>query len=483
MFRSYLIAAGAALLCTTATAQQKLDPSRMFPITTPIKNAGTVDVTTGKWTKPNQSTKLGSQTVFNNTCSWTTQAYYAGFDWCEENYDEGRIPSPSDPNAPSGAEVNNNITSVQVSYCTFAGPLGAAGYDMDLAFFDNLGGNCVGTVPPTPVAGGIPAHPNLSAGGYLALGGLGLPGSTAIGFQACWLVTLNTSNAGLVIIGDSDGIYDGAAATDDFTWMQRQNTTVGALQQASPDGFFISGEPATGGFGACSYNIPCGVDAISGLTCGTGLDAFDNSWINVDGIGVGASNQPAGCINSVAQYGFGTNCYFFGGYPTNPFASYWLVLGSDGRGTVGTNYCAQSKATTVAGCTASIGITDNTLATGVWQTTNIPRAAGLGTGTVLGIYIYTNGVGIGQSAFSANVAFGTLCLAGFKRSSPACAPATLPGAAAGVCNTGFLSTAVNCNAGALGITVGQDVNAQLWYRDPGSVGDANFSDAIFYTVQ
>ena len=148
-----------------------------------------------------------------------------------------------------------------------------------------------------------------------------------------------------------------------------------------------------------------------------------------------------------------------------------------------TTYCPQAKATTVAGCTASLTAADLTLATGTWDTTNIPRAAGLGTGTALGIYMYTSGVGIGQSAFSSNIPFGTLCLAGFKRSSPACAPAILPGAMAGVCNAGNLSTAVNCSGGALGINVGDDVNVQLWYRDPGSVGDANFSNAIFYTVQ
>src|SRR5687767_3643996 len=137
--------------------------------------------------------------------------------------------------------------------------------------------------------------------------------------------------------------------------MQRQNTTVGALQQANPDGFFISGEPVTGGYGACSYNIPCGIDAISGLTCGPGLDSFDASWINVDGIGVGASNTVAGCANAVSQYGFGTNCYFFGHYPGAPLNSYWLVLQGDARPNIGcltSCYCVQTKPTTVPGCFA-----------------------------------------------------------------------------------------------------------------------------------
>jgi hypothetical protein len=474
MFRSYLIAAGAALLCTSAAAQQKLDPSRMYPITTPIKNAGTVDVTTGKWTKPAQQVKAGSSVIFNNTCSWQTQAYYGGFDWCEDNYDEGRIPSPSSPSAPAAAQASQNILSVQISYCTFTGPAGAGGYDMDVAFWDKLGGDCAGTVPPTPPA------VSTTATAYFPLAGLGLPGSTTFGFQACWVVTLDTSNTGFVLQSDGEGTFDGVGADDKFVWMQRQNQTVGALQiPGTPDGFFISGEPATGGFGACSFGIPCGIDAVTGDTCGTGLDSFDASWINVDGVGVGSSGQPAGCANTVAQYGYGTNCYFFGGYPSNPLASYWLILEGDNRGGA-TVYCAQSKATSVAGCIASYTVADLSLATGVWSTTNIPRDASLGTGAVVGLYLYTAGVGNGQSGFSANIPFGTLCLTGTSRSGPA----VLPGAVGGTCNVGPMNVAP-AGLTTPAVAVGQDINAQFWYRDPlpANSGNANLSNACFYTLQ
>ena len=470
-----IAAIAAASFALPLAAQQRLDPSRMYPITSPIRDAGIVDVTTGRWSKPTQGQTKGTELfLYNNTCSWTAQAYFAGFDWCEENYDEGRIPS-NDPagSPPPGAKDNNTILSIQVSYCTFAGPLGANGYDMDLAFYDTLGGDCVGGVPPTP------PPVSTTATAYIPLGGLGLPGSTAFGFQACWLITLDMSNSGMVLQGDGEGTFDGVAADDKFIWMQRQNTTVGALQQANPDGFFISGEPATGGYGACSYNIPCGIDAIGGNTCGTGLDTFDASWINVDGIGVGASGQPANCINTVAQYGFGTNCYFFGGYPAGPLASYWLIMEGDARdGAIIVN-CVQTKPTSVPGCFAFLTAT-NLTTSGVWTATNIPAAV---PSTVVGIYIYTDGVGIGQSPVNFTVPFGTLCLAGFKRSAPTCAPATLVGAQAGICNAGPMTTAVACNGGALGIAVGEDVNVQLWYRDPGAAGNANLSNALYYTVQ
>lgn len=150
-----------------------------------------------------------------------------------------------------------------------------------------------------------------------------------------------------------------------------------------------------------------------------------------------------------------------------------------------TVYCTQSKPTSVPGCTAKLSVTDFTLASGVWSATDIPRDATAGTGTSLGIFIYTRGVGIGQSATSLSVPYGTLCLSGFLRSAPACSPALVAGAVGGVCNVGPMTTAVNCSGGALGIAVGEDVNVQLWYRDPkgGAGGDANFSNAIFYTVQ
>src|SRR5687767_11212643 len=107
MFRLFSVAACAALLCGMAAAQHSLDRSRLYPVTSPIRNAGTVDVTTGKWTKPTQQVKAGGQTIFNNTCTWTTLNYYESFDWCMQNYDEGRIPSPTAPNAPSGAQAFN----------------------------------------------------------------------------------------------------------------------------------------------------------------------------------------------------------------------------------------------------------------------------------------------------------------------------------------------------------------------------------------
>jgi hypothetical protein len=142
------------------------------------------------------------------------------------------------------------------------------------------------------------------------------------------------------------------------------------------------------------------------------------------------------------------------------------------------SYCTQAKATSVPSCVPALTASNTSLATGSWNVSNVPLGPGV-TATV-GIYIYTDGVGIGQSAFSQVIPFGTLCLQGFKRSSPACSASVFSGTQ----NTcvGTFSTAVNCNAGALGIAVGEDVNVQCWYRDPPNVANANFTNAIFYTV-
>lgn len=141
-------------------------------------------------------------------------------------------------------------------------------------------------------------------------------------------------------------------------------------------------------------------------------------------------------------------------------------------------YCTQTKPTSVPGCTAVLGVSDLTLG-GSWVMSNLPL--GPSEVTTKGIFIYTSGIGIGQSSFNVQVPPGTLCLQNFKRSSPACAFGVYNGSS----NTcvGTISLPINCSAGALGLSVGDDVNVQGWYRDPPLVLASNFTDAIYYTIQ
>ncbi len=294
MMTGRLLAAGVLiLLAGELAAQQRIDPSRLHPIRRPPRHAGTVDVTTGKWTKPSHAAttqKAGAlQTIYKNNCTWAGGGYYAQFESCEWNFDEGRVPSTSDPNAPSGAQDAQAIQEFQVSYCTYV-PTSSlpTGYEMELAFYDKNNGNCAGAIPqqPPPVS--------TQATAYFDLSGLGLPGSTGSGFQACWIVTVDVSNSGWVMASDGEGTFDNDPANDKFIWAQAQNSATSPFAgYPTPDGFILAGEPNTPpGYGSCSYNIPCGTDAIFGNTCGTGLDTWDGSWINVDGVPVGPIPPP-----------------------------------------------------------------------------------------------------------------------------------------------------------------------------------------------
>jgi hypothetical protein len=482
MFRSSLIAAGAVLLCSTAAAQQRLDPARMVPITGPIKDAGTVDVTTGKWTKPSHQAhntqKSGTSiiTVFKNNCTWTGGGYYAGFQSCEWNFDEGRVPSTSDPNAPSGAQDMNVMESFQFSYCTFV-PTSSlpTGYDAEVAFYDNNNGNCVGLVAqqPPPVSAQATAYFNLAV--------LGLPGSTGAGFQACWLITANVSNSGWVMASDGEGTFNNNQATDKFTWAQAQNSANTPAASPTPDGFIITGEPNTApGYGSCSYSIACGTDAIFGNTCGTGLDAFDNSWINVDGVAAGstAGALPA-CPDSVAQYGFGTNCYYFGGWPTNPFASYWLVLKA--RGDAGPDIFCTAR-TTSCGSVPTIGgpagSLDLNAGTGTFNVTNGPCPDPPAGGP--GILIHT---AAGEDLTPSSLPFGFLCInTPFFRGPVATAVSGGPTNCDANYTWNFGLYAAT-NAGLFGLVAGNTLHMQPWCRDPANSvnppgGVANLSTGL-----
>ena len=465
MFRSSLIVAGAALLCSTAAAQHSLDAARKMPITVPIKDAGTVDVTTGKWTPANTASKKAVQTIFNNTCTWSIAGYYSGLGECEDSYDEGQVPSTGNPFfLGSGANDSQEVTSVQIAYCTY-NVTTVSGADITLAFWDKLNGDCVGGIPPTPPSWAT--SPLVTA--YLPLAGLGLPGSTANGSQACWTVTLDTANTGFTLASDGEGTFDNLGSEDKFIWGKRFNDVTPVI--GSANGFIISGDPGYAIPGSCSYNIPCATDALYGNPCGTGFGADDGEWINVDGVGVNSSaGTPAGCTSSVAVYGYGTNCYFFNGYPTNPFASYWLVLEGEG-GTGGTTPFCNSRPSSLPGCTPTLTAGGNQVSkTAPGTPLSVTAAPVPGGGGKPGILIYTKN---GVTANPINTPFGELCLMSFLRAG---AFPAVPGGTSGVCD-GTYSWDFQAIALFYGqIAAGDSIDIQAWYRDPQNPGTANFTN-------
>jgi hypothetical protein len=471
MFRSSLIVAGAALLCSTALAQHDLGSGRLVPVTSPIKNAGTVDVTTGRWTAPGTSTKAAPTNVFNNTCTWTTAAYYAAFGECEDSYDEGRVPSASSPGTHVGAQASQKILELEFQYCTFnATPAG--GMNMEIAFWNKLNGNCIGGIPVN--------HSNTSGGAqwttlanfYLDTSGLALPGSTSNGFQACWLVTLDVSGLGWTLASDGEGTFDNLQDQDKFIWGKRINDkSPGGTAQ--PNGFILSGDPTFSTPGNCTYTNPCQTDAFTGLPCGTGLDAWDGSWINVDNVAPNAATlPPAPCLPGVAAYGYGTNCYWFGGYPTNVFDSYYLRLQGDVVGGGPAHFCT-SKPASLPSCVPGLNGTGTTVSktSGTYTVTATPVPGGAGKP---GILIWTK---FGLLGTPVNTSFGFLCLSQFQRAGAF--PAS-PGGTNGVCN-GTYSWPFQSIVASFGtIAPGNSLHTQAWYRDSGfpPPGNANFTQGI-----
>jgi hypothetical protein len=460
--------AGMALLGPLAAAQHELGAARRIPITAPVKNAGKVDVTTGRWTPATPGAKATLVNVFNNTCTWTVTNYYAAFGECEDNYDEGRVPSPASPGTHAGAMSQQKIAEIEIGYCTYnATPAG--GMNMELAFWNKLNGNCIGNVPVhhSNTSGG--AQWNTLANFYLDTSGLALPGSTSNGFVGCWMVTLDVSGLGWTLASDGKGSFDNLEDQDKFVWGMRINDqSPGGTSK--PNGIMLSGDPNYSAPGQCTYTNLCQVNIYTGLACGTGLDAWDGSWINVDNVGVGAPNlPPAPCLPGVAAYGYGTNCYWFGGYPTNVLASYYLRLAAE----VGPSQFCTSKPSSLPACVPVLTGTSTTVSKsgGAYTVKATPVPGGAAKP---GILIWTKN---GQLSTPANTSFGFLCLSQFQRAGNF--PAS-PGGTNGTCNGTYNWPFQSIVASFGTIAPGNTLHVQGWYRDSGfpPPGNANFTNGI-----
>lgn len=483
MYKTSLIAAGAALLCSAGFAQNQIDPGKMYPITSTPKNAGVYDWGAKKWVGNDRAVSLraNSLSVYDNTCTWTGGGFFTSVESCEALYDEGQIPSDSNPtvaaNGLTGVTNDNLINFFQIGYCT---SVGGGVVDMQFGFFELLAGFCNGGI--TPTGAGQPAISG-QATAYFDLSGAGLPGSSMVGAVACWLVGFG--NFGFCMSSDGNGVWDNALASDLFTWTFEHN-----MAGAAAHGLIINGEPSTVPVHACTYNIACASDALYGNPCGSGYpaDATNNTdgwFLNVDGdMGGDTLNTSTVCSTAGSNgAGAGSNCYWFGGWPGNPYGSFWMVLGSAGEcaGCTGslTNYCTAGL--TSGGCTGSM--------TG----TGVPSPRNLAPFTLAATGIDAQRQGIvfyGINGRSASV-WG---MAGMASSSFLCVKsptqrtgAQNSGGTVGTC-TGTLSVDFNgyiaANPTALGnpFSAGAVVNAQGWFRDPMSPNTTHLSDGLEFTM-
>lgn len=494
MLRSTLIAAGAAVLCSASFAQQTIDPSEVYPITAPVKDAGVYNVNTQRWMSPSRvSAQQGAiQVIYNNTCTWIPAAYYTGTGSCETYIDEGEIPNASNLDWAAlggvGATSTNNVALVQFAYCTnFALPT------LTIGFYDTLGGQCGGLAPQTGngqpslaaqacPAGFAPGGLNPSGKAYYVLDGTipgdSTPGGTGV---SCWIVGTFLGNSGFCIKSEGDGIWDNAIDSDRFNWSWEMNDPIVSGTAAS--GVILNGEPAAPGtvaFGGCSYNLPCNTD-VTGAPCGTGFGQDDGFWINVDGDRPdGTTNSGITCISAPTA---GTGCYWFGGYPANPYGGFWMVMVADGAcdGVVPTVSNCQTGATVLQGCQS------------VASTVGLPSASAPG-GFFVSFGSLNSGVngvvyyGISGPTTGPWSAQSIQCV-----KSPVQRLNGIPGASGSTGGAGFCqgNYTVNFNAiiqgafpGLLGVPMaaGQGVNVQAWFRDPPATKTTQLSDSVGFTV-
>jgi hypothetical protein len=508
MFRSTLIAAGAVALCGVGFAQQRLDPAKIHPVTGPIRDAGVFDWQTKQWVSgPKANQLLASQyTVYRNDCTWQTQAYYFGTPECWDMVDEGELPATDTPLSsypgvgPNGVHIQSGvaisgytddqiISSAQFAYCTFTL---AGSVDIKVGFYDNLRGNCANgqAVKGKPFNLTLPAQaiPFGTQTAYFDFGapGFPLPGSSVVGNQSCWIVTITfPNNAGFCMQSEGDGSWDNDDDLDKFSWSFEHNNV--PFSATEDDGLLITGEPNSEGFGAGSYNIPAGTDLFFGpangfpiTPCGTGFGQFDGWWMNLDGSSQGAGTGGNCPQNPALPFTVTTGCYWFGGWPGNPLGSFWMVMGSTGSCGGCSNrpstYC--TSGTTSSGCQALIsatGTSSATAATGFFvKATNVE-------GNKSGLFFYgTNGPKVGgATSWGATSSF--QCI-----EPPVKRDATQAGVGTnGACDGSFSSdlnarwtAKPNHNPGA-----GAQVDGQYWFRDPaGPNPDTALSNAISWTV-
>lgn len=468
MLRSSLTSMGIVLLGTAAIAQSDMS-ARVRPITSPVKNAGVLHLGTGTWTRnaTAQAFLSGPEIVYANTCN---SGYYFGNDSGEQVTDEGAIPDQGQAQTPSGfvaggfdtdqgCQQTYNINGFQIAYCTYS-----TTFTAEVNFYDNY--EAVGT------ACSVPGAPTAS----FAISGL--PATTTVGVQACWIVSLDLAaqtppaNFSLTGTGTNGTI---------FGWSF--NHTSPNMDAANQDGQIIAGKPDT-----CT-----GTDSTR-WDRGTASVAYPGNYNQVGNFPV-ATEEGTGMLTLDAfRTDFGTSfapgCYWFQGFPTTGvFGSFHLELYSDvncPQLTIGTPMCfpgqngvincpcGNNPSSPDRGCNNSFNTGGAKLAlTGNPSLSNdtVTITATDERPNVTSLFLQGNNV------LASGVVFGdgVRCAGGqlLRLNSPGGTPAD--GAGTVVYPTPVFTQPVSVRAAALGqpISAGQTRWYQTYYRDP----DLNFCPA------
>jgi hypothetical protein len=348
-------------------------------------------VATGTWTRGAATGAFGPDVLYNNNANtgyFTTMPdqTVTGF----EITDQGRMPTT----VSSGNSDLYTIDGLQLAYCTNQGNALTVNY----TFYE--------TYSPCG-AFGTGTNPN-------SVSVTGLPPAQVVGAQTCWIVTVDLVGTGdeFTIKGDgADDIWNQDPALDSFGYAFHYtghglDTTTGPLLCGDPNNAPMgAGTKPSWGFGAGPL--------------GTGLDTQDQFWIETLTLA-------------------GPGCYWFGGYPANPYAAMWLQLyGDKASGSIGTPYCAPGNANSVSpGGAVLTGTGGFGSAAATFTITNTPATQ--------------NGI-LYAGPNQPNLPFGcgNRCVGGTTIRGPV----TNPGASTTL-NTSFDMSPANA------------VNIQWWYRDP-----------------
>jgi hypothetical protein len=292
LLRFTLGAAGAMVLASTATAQNV--SGNLQPITSPVKDAGVYHMSTGTWTRGTTSVALaGPDVLYDNTCS---VGYFTALDSGETTGDSGRLPSV----AAGGLYNDYEVNGFQIAYCSFE--IGAI----------NIGHSYWNCYAACDAGGALSALTPVAAFSLV-----GVPGGGVAGTQACWLVTFDLANTtfSFNLQADCNGTYDNAPSTDSFGWGW---TVLGGTTGTVGSGPLLAGDPNG------IFNPSCGVNTgPNDLGTNIGVGTGHPGWANAGATGSGIGNVDQFELESVTVT---SGCYWFGGYPVNPWAAFWLEL-------------------------------------------------------------------------------------------------------------------------------------------------------------
>lgn len=333
----------ALMLCTlagAAGARAQSGTLDLHPISGSVTRAGVFDFDNKRWLSSTQAigARASTLTVYDNTCTWAGGGFYTSTGNCEDLITDGRIPGGAGGSNPLGSTPDNRINFFEFGYCT---TFATGTVDIKIGFYDSLGGPCVGAVSPTP-----PSLASQAAGwfDFGAAAGFPLPGASIPGQVTCHVVGI-VSNSGFCLLSDGDGVFDAFPSLDNFSWSFQMDNSLSVGVPGS--GVIVAGDPSQSVRGGCTYDLPCGLPPF-GPDCGHGLDVTDNYWSNVDAATPNCVGAPAG----------GSGCYWFGGYPGNPFASFYMRMGSAGScaGCTGapSTYCTAGVST--GGCSPTLSL-------------------------------------------------------------------------------------------------------------------------------